>query len=107
MRCAYVIRGISIPCEVDFISRIADALGVVVPMPALPVDGKTFVCAERLMLIMRNVMKQKMQTSVFIIFDLLCERTVWDTFRGGKRYEYSGAIKRRIRSQNAELYVMI
>jgi hypothetical protein len=33
----------SIPFAVDFISRIEDTFGVVVPIPALPVDGKIFV----------------------------------------------------------------
>jgi hypothetical protein len=41
-----VILGTSIPFEVETISRIADALGVVVPMPALPVEGNMFVCAS-------------------------------------------------------------
>jgi hypothetical protein len=36
------MRGVSIPCVVDFISRIEDALGIVVPMPALPLEGKIF-----------------------------------------------------------------
>jgi len=30
---------------VEFISNSEEALGVSVPMPALPVDGKIFVCA--------------------------------------------------------------
>jgi len=44
LRCVTVIRGISIPCVVLFISRMEDALGVVVPIPALPVAGNVFVC---------------------------------------------------------------
>ena len=44
LRCVRVIRGISIPCVVLFISRMEDAFGVVVPMPALPVAGNVFVC---------------------------------------------------------------
>ena len=45
LRCVMVIRGTSIPCVVDFISKIAAAFGAVVPMPALPVVGNVFVCA--------------------------------------------------------------
>ena len=45
LRCGCVIRGMSIPCVVDFISRSEDAFGVVVPMPALPVEGNVLVCA--------------------------------------------------------------
>jgi hypothetical protein len=44
-RWVFVIRGISNPFEVDFISSKEDALGVVVPIPAAPVAGKIFVCA--------------------------------------------------------------
>jgi hypothetical protein len=32
-RCVFVIRGINIPLSVAAISNLADALGVVVPMP--------------------------------------------------------------------------
>jgi hypothetical protein len=36
------MRGISIPFVVDFISNSEDPFGVVVPIPAAPVDGKIF-----------------------------------------------------------------
>jgi hypothetical protein len=40
------MRGISKPFVVDLISNMEDALGVVVPIPALPVAGNVFwVCA--------------------------------------------------------------
>ena len=42
LRCIKVIRGISIPFVVDFISSNDEAFGDVVPMPAAPVDGKMF-----------------------------------------------------------------
>jgi hypothetical protein len=42
----FIILGIKIPLEVDFISNNDDASGVVVPIPAAPVDGKMFVCAN-------------------------------------------------------------
>ena len=45
-RWAFVIRDISNPCVVDFISSAEDAAGVVVPIPALPVEGKIFVWAK-------------------------------------------------------------
>jgi hypothetical protein len=44
LRCVAVIRGISRPFVVLTISSIAEALGDVVPMPALPVAGNMF-CA--------------------------------------------------------------
>ena len=40
-----VMRGIRIPLVVDFISNNDEALGDVVPIPALPVAGNVFVCA--------------------------------------------------------------
>jgi len=46
-RFIFDMRGIKIPFDVDFISSSDEALGVVVPMPAAPVDGKVFVCASR------------------------------------------------------------
>ena len=46
-RCALVILGISIPFEVETMSRIEEALGVVVPIPAEPVEGNVFDCAQR------------------------------------------------------------
>ncbi len=42
LRCAAVMRGISNPFEVLTISSNAEALGVIVPMPALPMPGKMF-----------------------------------------------------------------
>ena len=45
-RCVFVIREIRTPLVVELISRIEDAFGVVVPMPAAPVEGKVF--CERL-----------------------------------------------------------
>ena len=47
-RCVLVMRGTSIPFVVLVISSREDALGVVVPMPALPVAGKVLVCAVAL-----------------------------------------------------------
>jgi hypothetical protein len=44
LRCASVIRGISKPLFDPFTSSNADASGVVVPIPALPEEGKVF-CA--------------------------------------------------------------
>jgi hypothetical protein len=41
-----VILGNRRPWVVDFISRIAEAFGLVVPMPALPVEGNVFVCVN-------------------------------------------------------------
>ena len=43
--CVCVIRGIKIPFVVDFTSNKEDVLGVVVPIPAAPVEGNVFVCA--------------------------------------------------------------
>jgi hypothetical protein len=39
------MREINNPFEVDLISSNDDALGVMVPMPAAPVEGNVFVCA--------------------------------------------------------------
>ena len=36
---------------VDFISSMEEAFGVVVPIPALPVEGNVFVCGYALCLI--------------------------------------------------------
>ena len=44
LRCVIVMREMSKPCVVDLISRAEDAAGDVVPIPALPVEGKVFVC---------------------------------------------------------------
>lgn len=44
-RCALVIRGANKPCEVLLISNAAEATGVSVPIPALPVPGKVLVWA--------------------------------------------------------------
>jgi hypothetical protein len=44
-RWVLVILGMSRPFELETISRIDDALGVVVPIPALPVDGNIFCAA--------------------------------------------------------------
>jgi hypothetical protein len=43
-----VIREISNPCVEEFNSSKADALGAVVPIPALPVAGKIFVCESEI-----------------------------------------------------------
>ena len=39
------MRGISNPLEVDLISKSDEELGVVVPIPAAPVEGNVFVWA--------------------------------------------------------------
>ena len=44
-RCAFVIRGANNPCEVLVMSNNAEAVGVVVPSPALPVNGYVLVWA--------------------------------------------------------------
>ena len=46
LRCVCVIRGMSKPFDVDFISSSDDASGVVVPIPAAPFEGKIF-CANK------------------------------------------------------------
>jgi hypothetical protein len=43
------MRGIKTPFVVDFTSRMEEALGVVVPMPALPLEGNVF-CAKEILL---------------------------------------------------------
>jgi hypothetical protein len=43
----FVILDIKSPFAVEFISKSEEALGVVVPIPAAPVEGKTFVCADK------------------------------------------------------------
>ena len=47
-RFTLVIRGISKPLLVDFISNNEEAWGIVVPIPAAPVEGKVLVCAATL-----------------------------------------------------------
>ena len=69
LRCAAVILGISIPCVVDFISRSEDAFGVIVPMPALPVDGNVFVCAW--IACIQNVADANTNRFIFFIVDFL------------------------------------
>ena len=46
--CVFIMRGINNPFDVDFIPSAADASGVVVPIPAEPVEGKMFVCPSSL-----------------------------------------------------------
>ena len=45
-RCVFVMRGKSTPFVVLFTSRSEDAFGELVPMPALPVEGKVFCALE-------------------------------------------------------------
>ena len=45
LRCVSVIRGISNPFVVDLISNNDDEFGVVVPIPAAPLEGNILVCA--------------------------------------------------------------
>jgi hypothetical protein len=56
------MRGGRNPCVVDFNSSIEDTSGVVVPMPALPFEGKVF-CANRF-----AVLKQKHAKKAMYIF---------------------------------------
>jgi len=42
-RCALFILGMSMPLLVETISSRDEGLGVVVPIPAAPVEGKMFV----------------------------------------------------------------
>ena len=57
-RCVCVIRGNNTPLLVDLTSRSDDAFGVVVPMPAAPVEGKVFcavdVIANKMIIIVAN-----------------------------------------------------
>jgi len=46
---------------------MAEALGDVVPMPALPVDGKVFVCAFKLFVKNRIITVEK---NLYIVFML-------------------------------------
>lgn len=64
LRWVSVMRGISNPFEVLTISSNAEALGDVVPMPALPVAGKMF-CAVATVVI-NNVTKAEIKCAVFI-----------------------------------------
>jgi hypothetical protein len=66
-RCALVMRGVSIPFVVLFTSSNADALGVVVPAPALPVAGKVLVCAFNFIHANANMITI-VQISFFILF---------------------------------------
>ncbi len=59
-RCALVMRGGRKPCVVDFNSSMDDASGVVVPIPALPLEGNVF-CAC-------NVHAQKQTNKIVYIF---------------------------------------
>ena len=45
LRCVCVMRGISKPFVVDLISNNDELLGVIVPMPAAPLEGNLLVCA--------------------------------------------------------------
>src|SRR5882672_2119670 len=66
LRCTCVIRGISNPFVVLVISIKEDALGVLVPIPALPLAGNIF-CA---LSCTRN--KQRKMLSVKITFFIWC-----------------------------------
>ena len=70
-----VILGIKIPFEVDFISSKEEASGVTVPMPALPVDGKMFVCAKVFATVKNTIRSNKCFIKVFYI------KNVLNTFR--------------------------
>ena len=43
--CICVIRDMRRPFDVELISKSEEAFGIVVPIPAAPVDGNVFVCA--------------------------------------------------------------
>jgi hypothetical protein len=65
-RFDFVILGINNPFVVDFISSKAEASGVVVPIPALPVEGNVLVCALVLLQMMQK-MNEQMQVRIFFI----------------------------------------
>jgi hypothetical protein len=54
------MRGIRIPFVVDFISSKDDEFGVVVPMPAAPVDGNVLVCRNVFFEMNRTTTREKM-----------------------------------------------
>src|ERR1043165_8146161 len=60
------MRGINSPLVVDLISRSDEAFGVVVPIPALPVDGKVFVCAIEWLVMVIRMIPIKMLSNFFI-----------------------------------------
>jgi len=60
------MRGTSTPRLVDVTSSSEDALGVVVPMPAAPVEGNVLVWAKEILL--KKITKQASEQKRIVFF---------------------------------------
>jgi hypothetical protein len=67
------MRGIKRPLLVEFISSKEEALGVVVPIPAAPVEGNVLVCGNAVFVVNRTTRREKMY---FIKQVLISERII-------------------------------
>ena len=110
MRCVSVIRGISNPFAVDLISNNDDEFGVVVPIPAAPLEGNILVWAVKFFEMMKLIIINKTVNIFFMIFILteLSYRFVEIPIRRGTLKKYFQGLKRgRIRLYFTSIVILV